>query len=121
MTDDNMMRSLFAQLPDAQLPEGFDEKVMKKVYANVAKRRSRRKLLEAVAYIFSAAAMAAVCVILIKVLNVPTGFEGFEWIVPHFDFMDTPSFSLSIYTGSLAMLMLLVDAGIRRNLRKSNK
>jgi hypothetical protein len=118
------MRGMFAQLPDAQLPEGFDAKVMKKVYAGVAMRKSRRKLLEALAYTFGAAAMAAVCIILIKVLNVPTGFESFEWSifkVPRLDFMNSPSFSLSIYAGSLALLLLLVDSGIRRTLHNSKK
>ena len=118
----DMMRELFVGLPDESLPFGFDEKVMARIHREASLREKRNKRLEIFGYTSGAVAMMAVCFLVLNYIGVSFELPQINLSMPAFpkpDF-DSGSFGLSVYIGTLALFLLIIDSVVRKHLGKTN-
>ena len=119
----DMLRELFAGMPDESLPVGFDEKVMSRIHREASLREKRNKRLEVFSYISGGAAMIAVCVLILLYMGVSFELPQINlttptFAKPEFNF-DSGSFGISMYIGTLALFLLIIDSTIRRHIEKA--
>ena len=122
----DQMRELFSQIEDERLPFNFNEKVMLKVRKEALLREKRKKRWEIFGYISGAVVMLFVCVILLYSMGISFDLPEFEprtWVFPKPDFtiFGSQSFTLSVYVGVLALLLLIADSTIRRHIEKTKQ
>jgi hypothetical protein len=116
---DEYWRGLFADMPDETLPCDFNEKVMSRVQKEVALREKKRRFYELCGYIAGGMATFAVCILIFALYDIP--FELPEIVFPVFEFpkfdpeiFTSPSFTLSLQVGVIALLLLIIESTIRR-------
>ena len=121
----DMMRELFAGMPDESLPFGFDEKVMNRIRREASLREKRNKRLEVLGYISGGAAMIAICILIQYYMGVSFELPKINLSMPTFtkpEFsFDLGSFGLSLYIGIIALFLLIIDSTVRRRLEKTKE
>lgn len=127
----DVMCEWFTALPDESLPFRFHEKMMNRIReeAQICEKRNERR--ELFGYVSGAVVMVALCIGILYSLGIPsdsmeTGqsawmiempvfempvIEWAKWELPKPDeaFFHSQSFSLSVYVGALALLLLFAD------------
>ncbi|MDR0572841.1 MAG: hypothetical protein LBG96_02225 [Tannerella sp.] len=124
--DKDIMRSLFAGIPDEVLPFGFNEKAMLKIRKEVKIREKKRRYLDFSGYVAGVVAMLAVCAFTLYSMGISFDFPKIEphtWSFPKPDFniFRSQSFALSAYIGILALFLLIIDSVIRCHIEKTRR
>jgi uncharacterized membrane protein len=129
MNDNEMIRRLFAAMPDEQpLSEGFNASVMDKVRRTAAKRAKMRLLREYACYALGAVAMFAVCLAILNYLEIDIRFPALAFSVPEFhtwslsglnsEIFSSRSWHVSLFTAAIAFFLLLIDMLLTRHFEK---
>ena len=121
----DIMRELFAGLPDESLPFRFDDKVMERIHREASLRVKRNKRLEVLGYVSGGAAMIAICIFIQYYMGVSFELPKINLSMPTFtkpEFsFDLNSFGLSLYIGIIALFLLIIDSTVRRRLEKTKE
>ncbi|MDR1814143.1 MAG: hypothetical protein LBR18_04770 [Tannerella sp.] len=128
MTDNEMLRQLFVAMPDEQLSEGFNDRVMEKVRRKALLHAKLCKIRECACYSLGAAAMIAVCVFVLKYLEIEIPFPDMSLSAISFpklsltglktEIFHSPSWHISFFTMLIALFLLVIDSTIRRHIKK---
>jgi hypothetical protein len=121
--DKDIMRKLFAQLPDEQLPPAFNSSIMKEIRLNAAGKERISKMKNILGYVFCGAIMITVCVFALRYTVFPVEFPDWQSCLqlfekPDFEALKSPSFLFSLYIGMLALLLLVAETLLRRRYHK---
>jgi hypothetical protein len=122
----DIMRGLFAGMPDEQLPPEFNAKVMHRIRREALRRRKRNRCWEIFGYASAAVFMTAVCIFIFYRMGITFKMPEMDlrvWSFPRPDFgiFKSRSFFFSLYIGILALFLLIVDSVIRRHAGKKHK
>ena len=123
--DNDILHQLFAGMTDEALPYGFNAKVMRKVHEAAAIREKKRKYLEFFGYAMGFVAMAVVAVLIFFYFDISIELPRLElpsWSFPKPDYelLKSQSFHFSLFVGTAALFLLIVDSSIRRAIEKRN-
>lgn len=110
--NDDVLRSMFRQLPEAELPPSFRDDMMKRVVEEAARVKKRNERLSLLAVILASAGMLALAVLAFIHLDIPR----IDVRVP-----DLSAVPFYIYIGILSFLLLLGDYLMRKNYRERHK
>ena len=122
--NNDLWHNLFAGVHDEELPFNFNEKVMLKIQKEVALRDKKRKYLEIFGYASGIVAMLVVCVFVFSYFEISFELPAFNlsaWTfpMPDYELFKSQSFLFSVYIGSIALFLLIVDSSIRRTIEKN--
>jgi hypothetical protein len=121
--DKDVMRNLFAQLHDEQLPRDFNLKVMEKIRLEAARKERMAGLQAVIGYVLCGAIMIAACIFACRYTGFSPELPDMQSLLrpfeqPDFEALKSPSFLFSLYIGGLALLLLVADSLLRRHYRK---
>jgi hypothetical protein len=111
LNEKDRMHELFSGMQDEPLPLNFKEKVMSVIRREALRREKRNKQLEVFGYVTGTVAMTAVCIFILH-------YMGISFELPEFN---RQSSMLSIFTGTSALFLLIIDSIIRRQIEKKHK
>ena len=124
MKDKDFFSVLFAGLTDEILPPDFNEKVMLRIQKEAVLQEKKRRYYELFGYIAGGVATLAACVLIFIYYDIKLPVFAFPVLTfPRFEpeVFTSPSFTLSLQVGIMALLLLIVDSTIRRHLSRGRR
>lgn len=111
------LNQLFRKLPEEQLPDSFRSHMMEQIIKESIKAKKRNERMSLLAAILASLVMIALGVISFIYMEIPKISIAFS--KP--DYSSFSSFSLYIYIGILALLLLFADYKMRQAYKKKHK
>ena len=105
MKHDDILRTLIEQLPDEQLPDNFNDRLMKKLSDEKIRRNKRNERITIAIISTVSAAMIAMVVFVFIYLEIKINLE----IVPFYAFI-----------GTLGLVLLIADYKLRKVFKKKH-
>ncbi len=102
---DDLLKQLFQQLPDEQLPDSFRMRLMQQVIAEEERRQKRIERYELAAIIIASLFMIAFAILTFIYMGT------FTWEWPKFDFS---GLGFYFYIGGIASFLLFADYKLRK-------
>jgi TRAP-type C4-dicarboxylate transport system permease small subunit len=113
---DNILKRLFSELSDEQLPIDLNFGIMEKIESEVVLREKRRKIYNVIGYVFSGLIMIALCVFTWIYMGLSFKAPDIKLLsMPDFEALKSPSFRFSFFIGALAFFLLVADSMFRRH------
>ncbi len=107
------LKDLFAELPDEELPAGFQETVMERIRKDVVRAERRRERLTIFGLFVLIASLLALLFGLFSFLGV-----SLHWPQIRLSLSQYPSFFFYLYIGALVFCLWMADSFLRKTYRK---
>jgi hypothetical protein len=124
--DNDMMRNLFAQLPDEKPPHSLNRTIMKRIRLEAGKKARVVRLKNILEYVSCAAIMIAACIFAFRynglsfeLPDLQSGLRLFEKSC--FEDLKSPSFLFCLCIGILVFLLLIADTLLRKHYGRTDE
>jgi hypothetical protein len=117
---DDILKRLFSELSDEQLPINLNFRIMEKIESEAVLKEKRRRIYNIIGYVFCGLIMTGLCafawIYMGFSFEMPT-IKHFEHSLsmPDFEDLKSPSFIFYFFIGALVFFLLVADSMFRRH------